>query len=147
MTGESVLHPRLAADCLRLGAFPLSELLLMNDARYPWSILVPRRHGIREIYELSEADQQQLLHESSTLSRAMAEALAPDKLNVAAIGNIVPQLHVHHVARFTTDAAWPAPVWGHGTPEPYAPDAWMQAAAPVLARLSPEFDPVPTAGF
>ncbi|HXH65222.1 MAG TPA: HIT domain-containing protein [Mariprofundaceae bacterium] len=142
-----MLHPRLAGDCLRLGAFPLSELLLMNDARYPWYILVPRREGIREIFELAEADQQQLLHESSQLAQAMAGALAPDKLNIAAIGNIVPQLHVHHVARFRHDAAWPAPVWGIGTPEPYAGDAWRDAVASVLARLSPEFDPAPTEGF
>jgi len=141
------LHPRLAADCLRLGAFPLCELLLMNDARYPWYILVPRREGMREIHELAESDQTQLLHESSQLSRAMAAALNPDKLNIAAIGNIVPQLHVHHVARFTGDAAWPAPVWGLGTPEPYAPGAWKDACAPVLARLVFGFDPEPTAGF
>ena len=141
------LHPRLAADCLRLGAFPLSELLLMNDARYPWYILVPRREGIREIYALAEADQSQLLHESSTLARAMVEALAPHKLNIAAIGNIVPQLHVHHVARFHDDAAWPAPVWGHGQPEPYGEDAWKAAAAPVLAHLGSRFTPEPTAGF
>ena len=140
------LHPRLAADCLRLGAFPLCELLLMNDARYPWTILVPRREGVREIYELTGADQMQLLHESSLLARAMAEALIPDKLNIAAIGNLVPQLHVHHVARFRDDAAWPAPIWGRGTPEPYARDAWKDATAPVLARL-PELDPVPTPGF
>jgi diadenosine tetraphosphate (Ap4A) HIT family hydrolase len=143
----AVLHPRLAEDCLRLGAFPLCELLLMNDARYPWYILVPRREHIREIHELAESDQTQLLHESSQLSRAMTGALAPDKLNIAAIGNIVPQLHVHHVARFTTDAAWPAPVWGHGTPEPYAPDVWRDACASVLARLVFGFDPEPTAGF
>ena len=141
------LHPRLAADCLRLGAFPLSELLLMNDARYPWYILVPRREGIREIYALAEADQSQLLHESSTLARAMVEALAPHKLNIAAIGNIVPQLHLHHVARFTGDAAWPAPVWGRGEAEPYAGESWREVCAPVLARLSPELDPMPTAGF
>jgi diadenosine tetraphosphate (Ap4A) HIT family hydrolase len=142
-----MLHPRLAADCLRLGAFPLSELLLMNDARYPWYILVPRREGVREIFELAEADQAQLLRESSHLARAMVEALAPDKLNIAAIGNLVPQLHVHHVARFTGDAVWPAPVWGRGEAEPYAADAWRAAAAPVLARLAPELDPAPTAGF
>ena len=141
------LHPRLAGDCLRIGAFPLCELLLMNDARYPWYILVPRREGAREIYELAEADQVQLLRESSWLSRAMAEALAPDKLNIAAIGNLVPQLHVHHVARFRNDAAWPAPVWGHGTSEPYAPDAWQAACRPVMALLAPELDAEPSAGF
>lgn len=142
-----MLHPRLAQDCLRLGAFPLSELLLMNDARFPWFILVPRRDQIREIFELDDPDQAQLLRESSLLSRAMAGALSPDKLNVAAIGNVVPQLHLHHVARFHDDAAWPAPVWGRGEAEPYAADAWRAASAPVLARLAPELDPAPTAGF
>lgn len=141
------LHPRLAGDCLRLGALPLCELLLMNDTRYPWYILVPRREGMREVFELAEADQAQLLRESSQLARAMAEVLHPDKLNIAAIGNMVPQLHVHHVARFTGDDAWPATVWGHGTARPYAGDEWRAASAPVLAGLSPMFDPVPSPGF
>jgi diadenosine tetraphosphate (Ap4A) HIT family hydrolase len=108
---------------------------------------VPRREQVREIFELAEADQRQLLHESSQLSRAMAEALAPDKLNIAAIGNLVPQLHVHHVARFVGDAAWPAPVWGRGEAVPYAGEAWKAACAPVLAALSPMLDPAPTSGF
>jgi diadenosine tetraphosphate (Ap4A) HIT family hydrolase len=141
------LHPRLTRDCLRLGAFPLCELLLMHDARFPWYILVPRREGAREIHALAEADQQQLLHESCLLARAMAEALSPHKLNIATIGNVVPQLHIHHVARFHDDAAWPAPVWGYGEPVPYVGEAWREASAPVLAGLSPMFDPEPTAGF
>lgn len=106
------LHPRLAADTVPVGDFAFSRLLLSNDANYPWTILVPRRAGIREIHELSEADQQQLLRESMLLSRALMTAFAPTKLNLAALGNMVPQLHVHHIARYETDPAWPAPVWG-----------------------------------
>lgn len=106
------LHPRLAADTVAVGDFGLSRLLLSNDANYPWLILVPRRAGIREIHELDEADQLQLLRESMLLSRALESAFAPTKLNLAALGNMVPQLHVHHIARYDTDPAWPAPVWG-----------------------------------
>jgi len=106
------LHPRLAADTVSVGDFMLSRLLLSNDANYPWTILVPRRVDIREIHELSEADQQQLLRESMLLSRALMRAFSPTKLNIAALGNMVPQLHVHHIARYENDAAWPAPVWG-----------------------------------
>jgi len=118
----AAIHPQLANDCLLLGRFTLSHLLLMRDANYPWCILVPDREGIAEIYQLSEADQQQLLRESSQLSLAMAAAFSPDKLNVAALGNVVPQLHIHHIARYKTDAAWPAPVWGRVALKPYAED-------------------------
>lgn len=114
-----VLHPRLAADCFELARWPLCTLLLMNDAQYPWCILVPRREGVREIHELSDIDQQALLHESSTLGRALMQAFGGEKLNVAALGNVVPQLHVHHIVRFQADAAWPAPVWGRHPARPY----------------------------
>jgi diadenosine tetraphosphate (Ap4A) HIT family hydrolase len=93
----------------------------MNDANYPWFILVPRREGIREIHELPEADQQQLLRESSALARAMTEAFPGGKLNIAALGNVVPQLHLHHIARSATDPAWPAPAWGRVPARPYSP--------------------------
>jgi len=114
------LHPRLHQDCITIGDLPLCRLLLMNDANYPWFILVPRREGVREIFELAEADQQQLVRESSRLSEVMAGHFNADKINVAALGNMVPQLHIHHIARFTTDAAWPAPVWGYAPPLAYA---------------------------
>lgn len=103
-----------------IGEFPLSRLLLMNDANYPWFILVPRRGGVREVFELSEADQLQLLRESSLLSKVIAGHFAADKINVAALGNMVPQLHIHHIARFTNDPAWPAPVWGYAAATPYS---------------------------
>ena len=115
----ATIHPLLVKDCQLLGKFTLCHLLLMRDANYPWFILVPDREDISEIHQLSEADQQQLLRESSLLSIAMESAFSPDKLNIAALGNVVPQLHLHHIARYRTDAAWPAPVWGKVPATPY----------------------------
>lgn len=106
------LHPQLVKDCIEVGDFPLSKVMLLNDCHYPWIILVPKRSGVREIYELVTTDQQQLLVESSAVSAAMAEHFVADKMNVAALGNIVPQLHIHHIVRYRNDAAWPKPVWG-----------------------------------
>lgn len=115
------LHPQLAADCIHAADAPLSRLLLLNDAQYPWFVLVPRRAGLREIYELDTASQQQLLAESSELGRALMQAFAGDKLNVAALGNVVPQLHLHHIVRRVGDPAWPAPVWGRHPSVAYTP--------------------------
>ena len=115
----ATIHPQLMQDCQLLGNFTLCHLLLMRDANYPWCILVPDRDDISEIHQLSETDQQQLFRESSLLSVAMESAFSPDKLNIAALGNVVPQLHLHHVARYRTDAAWPAPVWGRVPAKPY----------------------------
>jgi diadenosine tetraphosphate (Ap4A) HIT family hydrolase len=133
------LHPRLAADTLPLGDFPLCRLLLMNDAQYPWFILVPRREGAREIYLLDDADQQQLWRESALLSRALMDAFAGEKLNVAALGNVVPQLHVHHIVRYAADPAWPGPVFGKQPPQPYAPAVQAQCVAALRPRMPPEF--------
>jgi diadenosine tetraphosphate (Ap4A) HIT family hydrolase len=108
------LDPRLAADTHAIGALPFSELLLMDDARFPWVILVPRIAGARELIDLDEGDQRLLLGEIDRVARALESLLHPDKLNIAALGNVVPQLHVHVIARFTDDAAWPNPVWGRG---------------------------------
>jgi diadenosine tetraphosphate (Ap4A) HIT family hydrolase len=108
------LDPRLAADTHAIGALPFSELLLMDDARFPWVILVPRIAGARELIDLDEGDQRLLLGEIDHVARALESLLHPDKLNIAALGNVVPQLHVHVIARFTSDAAWPNPVWGRG---------------------------------
>jgi len=113
------LHPQLKKDCFVLGEFNLCALLLLNDANYPWFILVPNREDIREIHQLSEEDQQQLMAESMFFSRALEQVFQPDKLNIAALGNVVPQLHIHHIARFTSDACWPAPVWGAVEAIPY----------------------------
>lgn len=127
------LHPQLANDCLQLGHFPLCRLLLLKDANYPWFILVPDREGISEIHQLSEADQQQLMRESSYLSKLLADLFKADKMNIAALGNMVPQLHIHHIVRYRNDLAWPKPVWGLHPVKPYH-DAELQA---LLDRLLP----------
>jgi diadenosine tetraphosphate (Ap4A) HIT family hydrolase len=113
------LHPRLAEDSLPLGDFPLCTCRLMNDMHYPWLVLVPRVPGVREIFELSVRDQQQLLRESSWVSQQLAKYFRAEKINIAALGNLVPQLHVHHVVRYSNDAAWPGPVWGQHPAMPY----------------------------
>ena len=115
-----LLHPRLQKDCVLLGSFALCDLLLMNDATYPWFILVPRLADISELYHLSLADQNQLMLESSVLSSNLADIFNAHKLNVAAIGNVVRQLHLHHVVRYPDDPAWPAPVWGVLPAKPYS---------------------------
>lgn len=117
------LHPRLVRDCLILGRFPLCRLLLMNESRYPWFILVPEQENIVEIFQLPEDEQMQLMRESSELSCTLAMLFRADKINVAAIGNLVPQLHVHHVVRYRHDPAWPAPVWGQFEPMRYTESA------------------------
>ena len=114
------LDGRLAADTFVLGSTSLSRVLLMNDARFPWLILVPERADVSEPFELSDADQAQLWQESMRLGEAMKAHFAADKLNIAALGNQVAQLHVHHIARFHTDDAWPGPVWGVGSAVPYS---------------------------
>ncbi len=121
MTRGFVLHPKLLTDTICIGHLPLCRVLLMQERRYPWIILVPVLPDLTEITALSEADQSQLIHESSSVATQMQRHLQADKINVAAIGNLVPQLHWHVIARYRDDAAWPAPVWGRFTPEPYAP--------------------------
>jgi len=113
------LDPRLEADTLPLADLPLCRALLMNDARYPWVVLVPRVASVSEVFELSQAEQAQLWQEATQLGAAMKEAFQGDKLNIATLGNVVSQLHIHLVVRYNDDASWPAPVWGNGTPEPY----------------------------
>lgn len=116
------IDAQLQQDCIVLGRFELCFLLLMKDANYPWFILVPDRPGVTEIFHLGPADRIQLLDESCRLAEGLVMAFKPDKLNIAAIGNIVNQLHVHHVARYKNDPAWPAPVWGKVPPIPYTDD-------------------------
>lgn len=114
-----ILHPQLQQDCFVLGSFELSLLLLCNDAQYPWCILVPQRQNISEIHHLSAVEQQQLIIESSQLATVMQQSFNADKMNIAALGNMVPQLHIHHIARFQHDIAWPKPVWGLFPAQPY----------------------------
>lgn len=128
------LHPRLEQDTYFVTDLPLCRVLLMNEARYPWFILVPRRADVSEIHQLAAADRQQLWRESDQLSHALMKLFTPDKLNLAALGNVVPQLHLHHIARFQEDAAWPAPVWGR-----FPPQAWFPKQAQAHCRAMREF--------
>lgn len=107
------LHPRLREDTTLLGEFPLSIALLHRDNSVPWIILVPKRELVREIFHLSPQEQQQLLSESHAVCQALEATVQPDKLNYGTLGNVVSQLHVHHVARYETDIAWPGPIWGN----------------------------------
>jgi diadenosine tetraphosphate (Ap4A) HIT family hydrolase len=120
---DFVLHPGLEVDSIFMRDLALSQLRLNNVKTVPWLIVVPRRANIREVYELNAADRATLIEEIAQASRALAELYAPDKINVAALGNIVPQLHVHVIARFKGDAAWPQPVWGKIVAEAYAAEA------------------------
>jgi diadenosine tetraphosphate (Ap4A) HIT family hydrolase len=113
------LHPRLDADTIVLGQFTLCLVLLMNDATFPWLILVPQRPDIREVFDLDSIDRHHLIEEIAVASRALSETFDADKINVAALGNVVAQLHVHVIARFHADRAWPSPVWGVCKPRPY----------------------------
>ena len=113
------LHPQLERDTANIGDLPLSRVLVINDANYPWVLLVPRRADTVEIVDLDEVAQAQLMTEITRVSRAMREVTNCDKLNVAALGNMVPQLHVHIIARFRGDPAWPKPVWGAVPPRDY----------------------------
>lgn len=118
------LHPQLVADSLPLGSFPLCVCRLMNDMHYPWLILVPQRPDVKEIFQMSVKDQQQFLRESSYVAQRLAQFFSADKINIGALGNMVPQLHIHHIARYQNDAAWPAPVWGRRPALPYN-DAYL----------------------
>lgn len=113
------LDPRLKNDTIELGDWALCKVLLMNDAQYPWIILVPRLAGVVELFDLNAADQHQLLMESMQLASLMKREFNAHKMNVANLGNVVSQLHIHHVARFANDAAWPKPVWGLLPAKPY----------------------------
>lgn len=130
------LHSKLEADTIALGESRLCEIRLMNDSHWPWVLLVPRVASVREIYQLPKAQQLRLAEESSLLGEAMMAAFAGDKLNVAALGNMVPQLHLHHIVRFEGDPAWPGPVWGKVTPTPYD----EKAIVDIKARLQPTLD-------
>jgi len=118
-----LLHPQLEKDTINIGDLPLSRVLAIKDANYPWLLLVPRRAETTEIIDLDEVGQAQLMTEITRVARALKDVTKCDKLNIAALGNLVPQLHVHIVARRTSDAAWPRPVWGmvpaldHGSQE------------------------------
>ena len=129
------LHPRLSADTFLVGDLILSRVLLMNDARFPWLMLVPRRPNVAEATDLPMAERSILMEEIASVSTALKTMTEAHRINIAALGNAVAQLHVHVIARFTSDPAWPAPVWGHGTREPYGPDASDTFLTAIRARL------------
>ena len=122
-TGTFQLDPRLAADSIALARWALCQVRLMNDANYPWLVLVPEQPDLRDLHDLAPDHLPAMMDEIVRASRALQAVFRPEKLNVAAIGNIVPQLHVHVVARFATDPAWPKPVWGAVPPRAYEPHA------------------------
>lgn len=133
------IHPQLQRDCVVVGRFPLCYLLLMQDANYPWFILVPDRPNVAELYELTAEDQQRFWRESMHLAETLAQTFGADKMNIAALGNVVPQLHVHHIVRYVGDAAWPAPVWGKHPPRPYAAEELAAVVARLHGRLGEGF--------
>jgi diadenosine tetraphosphate (Ap4A) HIT family hydrolase len=130
------LHPQLEADTHLICRTENCQILLMDDARFPWIVLVPEVADIRELYELKERQQQQAYQSILRISKSLAEYSNADKMNVAALGNQVPQLHIHIIARYETDAAWPGPVWGVGQAEPYRPDQLQQRLSDLGATLS-----------
>jgi len=134
------LHPQLAADTHPVATLALCELRLMDDANYPWLVLVPRVPAARELIDLEAAQRRQLGDEIDVAARLLRDLFRPFKLNVAALGNLVPQLHVHVIARYEDDPAWPAPVWGRVAARPYGPEALaerisrLRDALPAQAR-------------
>ena len=129
------LHSQLTNDTIDIGDLPLCRVLVVKDAHYPWLLLVPRRRGAVEIIDLDEADQQQLARETALASRALKYVTNCDKLNVAAIGNVVSQLHMHVIARRRDDAAWPKPVWNAIAPRPYDEGTRQKLIAAIGASL------------
>jgi len=130
---EFTLHPRLTGDTTPVADWALSRVLLMNDARYPWLVLVPRRHDAVELFDLSEPDRRVLIEEVAQAGRLLMTVSGATKINVGALGNLVAQLHVHVVARHSGDPAWPGPVWGHGAAVPYAASARAALIAKIVA--------------
>lgn len=129
------LHPQLANDCFELAEFPLCKLLLCNDSAYPWFILVPKVNDITDIYQLDWQQQQQLLNESSLLSELVMQVFFGDKMNMAALGNVVEQLHVHHVVRYRNDVSWPKPIWGQQPLTPYTEVELTELKNKLLPKL------------
>ena len=129
------LHPQLARDTIAIGDLALSRVLVVNDANWPWLLLVPRRPDASEIIDLDEVERAQLMTEIARVAHALKEVTACDKLNVAALGNVVPQLHVHVIARRAGDAGWPKPIWGAVPARPYPSGEAEALAAKVAARL------------
>jgi diadenosine tetraphosphate (Ap4A) HIT family hydrolase len=129
------MNPRIVADTVFLTDWPLCRVLLMNDITYPWLLLVPRREGVVEVTDLDAPDRLILMEEIARASTALRQAVSPHRINIAALGNVVAQLHVHVIARETDDAAWPRPVWGVVPPRPYTSEALEQRLSSLRAVL------------
>ena len=129
------MHPQLAADSHPVAALKLCDLQLMDDDNYPWLVLVPRIAGARELTDLDPTQRALLVEEIARCEQALQDVFQPHKLNVAALGNLVPQLHVHVIARFEQDPAWPAPVWGRVASKPYAPEALVARVRDLQSTL------------
>lgn len=129
------LDPAFIRDCHALGDLPLCRVLLMNDARYSWLVLIPRRSGAVEIIDLAPEERYRLMDEIAFAGEVLKAVVAPDKINVGALGNMVPQLHVHVIARFRSDPAWPGPVWGHSPGVAYPAHGLGVAMDRLLAPL------------
>lgn len=139
---EFAVDPAFEAGSIAVGELPLCHVRLQTDARWPWLILIPRRSGLREVEDLSAADRARLIEETVlagqvVLAIGVATGLVVEKLNIGALGNVTPQLHVHVVGRRAGDPAWPGPVWGVGVAEAYGPDALEAAVAAVRGGLAP----------
>jgi len=137
MAEDFALHPLLIKDTVALIDWPLCRVTLMNDAHYPWLVLVPRRPGLRDLDEVADADRGQLGAEVTLASRILKKLTGAEKMNVAALGNVCPQLHIHVIARFAEDAAWPKPVWGVVPGQPYPPEALAERVASLARALTP----------
>ena len=129
------LHPVLENDSVLIGRFGLCQIRLINDSNYPWVLLVPEREGVTEIHQLSVEDRSLLAEESAFISAILADLFEADKMNIAALGNMVRQLHVHHIVRYKTDPAWPAPIWGKLPMKPYSDVALEETADKIAAAL------------
>jgi diadenosine tetraphosphate (Ap4A) HIT family hydrolase len=129
------LHPQLAEDTHPVASWPLCDVRLMDDANHPWLILVPRVAEATEVTDLDTAQQAQLMHEIDRAARSLKHAFSPHKLNVAALGNLVPQLHVHVIARYREDIAWPRPVWGTAAAKSYPPEALVDRMRVLRASI------------
>lgn len=137
------LHPQLSKDTTIIGHFPLCLVLLHRDNVAPWIILVPKRSEMKELHHLPMQEQQQFLIESQAISQALEAIFRPDKINLGALGNLVPQLHIHHIARHIDDMAWPGPIWGNTKGEFRTEEEQerMQAQVSSLLSLSNIFTP------
>ena len=136
------LHPDLQRDGIALGEFPLSLVLLINDSNYPWFVLVPQKPSLRDLNDLSADDYTRFWSESRRFSHALRSLFNPDKLNVAALGNMTPQLHVHHIVRYQADLAWPKPIWGQHPLQPYERSQIGEVSEKLCSAEIFEFEPI-----